>query len=148
MSGVEVTRGGGGGGLVIGSSGLKSKTRDGIKRGEEKWCSIQGRRRWWHIYPSIRIIIMHSRQCVSVWLFCSCLCMHIVDECMCAQLPLSHYSMLPDHFWMLMTGVDFSWEWMKGLSYDSVHMQVPLLVPQMERLWLFIIISNPPIAPN
>ena len=34
--------------------------------------------------------------------------------------------------------LDFSCEWMKALSYDGVHM----LVPQMERRWLFIIISK------
>lgn len=108
--------------------------RDGIKWADKRGCSNQGRRRWWNVYPSIRIIIMHSRQRASAWLLCmsvhACVCILYMTACVsmqvCAWLSVTLLHVVgsflnPDD------RVDFSCEWMRGLSYDGVHMHVPSL---------------------
>lgn len=60
---------------------------------------------------------------------------------------LSHYPLLSNHFWLLMTGWIFHVNGWKGWVMTVSTCRFPL-IPQMEHQWLFIIISKPPRAPN
>lgn len=77
----------------------------------------------WNVDLSIRIMIMHSIWSVLYRCgFAIYLCMHGV----CVQLSVT-LLYVTGSFLNADDSLDFSCEWMKALSYDGVHMQVPSL---------------------
>lgn len=73
----------------------------------------------------------------------------IVWECvrLWASRSLSHYTVLPDPFWLPMTGLIFHVDEWKGLCYHGPA-AVSIFAPRMEQRGHFIVIWGPPGAPT